>query len=352
MKSGKAEATLTPQPFGVERFVLANLPLQSGETLNNAVLVYRTWGTLNDDRSNAVLVPTAFGGTHEDNAWLTEPGAALDSDRWFVISPNMFGNGLSSSPSNTPGVQHGPGFPHVTVYDNVFAQHRLVSEQFKLDSLAMVTGFSMGAQQTFHWAVSHPEMVRRIAPYCGSARTAHHNYVFLEGIRATLTTDPSFQNGHYEVQPTAGKRAVGRVWAGWGLSQTFFRQERWSELGLTSRDDVLEAYAQAFDASDANDLLAMLWTWQQADISAHPSFNRDFVRALGTISAKAVVMPCQTDLYFPPEDSEIEVRHMPNAQLKVIPSVWGHAAGGNRNPLDSKFISDQLAWLLSRDWHG
>lgn len=348
MQPIEPQATTASTPSGVQRFLLGDLPLQNGETLQNAVLVYKTWGTLNVEGSNAVLVPTAYGGTHEDNAWLTEPGAALDSRHWFVISPNMFGNGLSSSPSNTLGVQRGPGFPQVSVYDNVFAQHRLVSEQFDLDSLAMVTGFSMAAQQAFHWAVAFPDMVRRIAPYCGSARTAHHNYVFLEGIRATLTTDPSFQNGHYEVQPSAGKRAVGRVWAGWGLSQTFFRQERWSELGLTSRDDVLETYAQAFDASDANDLLAMLWTWQNADISALPSFNRDFVRALGSISAKAVVMPCQTDLYFPPEDSEIEVRHMPNALLKVIPSVWGHAAGGNQNSVDSKFIDDQLRWLLTQ----
>ncbi len=329
--------------LGTERFDLGDLPLQSGETLRDAFLIYKTWGTLNADRSNAVVMPTAYGGTHADNAWLTEPGRALDSSEWFVISPNMFGAGLSSSPSNSSGAD----FPHVTVYDNVSAQHRLVTERFGIKELALVAGFSMGAQQTFHWAAAYPSMVKRIAPYCGSARTAHHNYVFLEGIRAVLTADPVFNEGRYTQQPTVGKRAVGRVWAGWGLSQTFYRQERWGELGLASRDAVLESYADSFNASDANDLLAMLWTWQHADIGAHPAYNGDFVRALKAITAKAVVMPGRTDLYFPPEDGEIEVQHLPNAELAVIPSVWGHAAGGNSNPVDSAFINDQIARLLT-----
>lgn len=335
-------------PPDAQQFALGDLPLQSGQTLRDAVLVYKTWGALDRDRSNAVVLPTAYGGTHADNAWLTEAGRALDSSRWFVISPNLFGAGLSSSPSNTPGAQGGPNFPQITVYDNVTAQHRLVTEVFGLSELALVAGFSMGAQQSFHWAAAYPEMVRRIAPYCGSARTAHHNYVFLEGIRATLRADPSFKEGRYEEQPSVGKRAVGRVWAGWGLSQTFYREERWGELGLTSREAVLETYAEMFNAGDANNLLAMLWTWQHADIGAHPKYGGDFVRALNAISAKAVVMPSRTDLYFPPEDSEIEVRHIPNAELAVIPSVWGHAAGGNRNPADSVFIDDQIARLLAR----
>lgn len=339
---------MKPSSPDTERFALGDLPLQSGEILHDAVLVYKTWGTLNADRSNAVVLPTAYGGTHEDNAWLTEQGRALDSSQWFVISPNMFGAGLSSSPSNTPGSQGGPNFPHVTVYDNVTAQHRLVTERYGLTELALVAGFSMGAQQTFHWAAAHPKMVHRIAPYCGSARTAHHNYVFLEGVRATLTADPIYDQGRYTAQPTVGKRAVGRVWAGWGLSQTFYREERWTDMGVPSRDAMLERYAEMFDAGDANDLLAMLWTWQHADIGAHPWYGGDFVQALGAITAKAVVMPSRTDLYFPPEDSQIEVQHMPNAELAVIPSVWGHAAGGNSNPADSAFINDQIARLLAQ----
>ena len=335
-------------PRETERFDLGHLPLQNGATLHDAFLIYKTWGTLNAERTNAVVLPTAYGGTHADNAWLMESGRALDAARWFVISANMFGAGLSSSPSTIVGAQHGADFPNITVYDNIIAQQRLVTERFGLTKLALVAGFSMGAIQSFHWAAAFPEMVERIAPYCGSARCAHHNYIFLEGIKATLTADPVFADGRYVEQPTVGKRAVGRVWAGWGLSQTFYREERWTDLGFDSRDAVLESYADSFDAADANDLLAMLWTWQHADISAHPKFAGDFKGALAAIACDAIVMPSRSDLYFPPEDSEIEVRHMPKAELAVIPSVWGHAAGGTTNASDTDFINTHIAKLLAR----
>jgi homoserine O-acetyltransferase len=91
----------------------------------------------------------------------------------------------------------------------------------------------------------------------------------------------------------------------------------------------------------------MLATWQAADISADPRFAGDFGKALAAITAKAVVMPCRTDLYFPPEDSEIEVGHMPHAALRVIPSVWGHMAGGGINAEDAMFINAALTELLA-----
>ena len=92
----------------------------------------------------------------------------------------------------------------------------------------------------------------------------------------------------------------------------------------------------------------MLATWQAADISAHPRFQGDLGAALAAIRSRAFVMPSRTDLYFPPEDNEIEVAQMPNAELRVIPTVWGHLAGGGVNPKDTLWLSDQIAELLSK----
>ena len=106
-----------------------------------------------------------------------------------------------------------------------------------------------------------------------------------------------------------------------------------------------------FLAKDANNLLAMLWTWQNGDIGKTPGFDGDFERALGAITARAIVMPAEKDLYFPPEDNAYEVRHMPNAELRVIPGVWGHFAGGglDADPTDTKFIDDALKELLAQE---
>ncbi len=333
---------------GHQVFAAGDVTLASGIVLPDVKLAYQTHGTLNAARDNVVVYPTHYSGSHDDNRWLVAPGMALSPDRWFVIMPNMLGNGLSSSPSNTPAPFDGPRFPGVTLADNVRLQHRLVTEVFGIDRIALVIGHSMAAQQAFHWGAMFPDMVERIAPFCGSARTSRHNFLFLEGLKAALTADAAFAGGDYAAPPVSGIRAMARVYAGWAWSQSFFRERLdATRFGLPSLEAFLTGlWEPSFQRHDANDLLAMLWSWQQADIGA--LYDGDFARALGAITAQAMVMPCRTDLYFPPEDSAIEVAHMPAAELRVIPSIWGHMAGGGINPDDVMFINAGVADLLAR----
>lgn len=273
---------------------------------------------------------------------------ALDPRRYFIIVPNIMGNGLSSSPSNTPSPYGRTCFPSVTVRDNVTAQYRLVTECFGIEKVSLVTGYSMGAQQAFQWGASYPEIVERILPFCGSARTSPHNFVFLEGVKAALTADTAFQKGWYDEPPTVGLRAFARVYAGWALSQAFYRKHVYLEHGHSSLEDYLVDFWEGnYIGKDANDLLAMLWTWQNADIGFTLGFDGNFEAALATIEAKAIVMPSETDLYFPPEDNEYEVFYMHNAELRQIPSIWGHYAGSGRNPQDAQFINAALNELLA-----
>lgn len=329
-------------------FALGNFVLRSGATLREARLTYKTHGTLNSDQSNAIVYPTPYSAHHTDIEWPIGPGKALDPEKYFIIVPDMLGNGLSSSPSNMPAPYDRARFPNVTIHDNVVSQHRLVTEQFGIRHLALVVGWSMGAQQTFQWAVSHPDMVARIAPFCGTARTTAHNLVFLEGVKAALTADAAWLDGWYEKQPDKGLRAFARVYAGWGFSQPFYRQELWRQLGFSSLEDFLVGFwERRFLRRDANNLLAMLWAWQHNDVGATPGFGGSLEKALASIKAKALVMAGQTDLYFTPEDIAYEAALIPAAQYRVIPSVWGHQAGNGLNPPDSKFVDDGLRELLA-----
>jgi homoserine O-acetyltransferase len=208
----------------------------------------------------------------------------------------------------------------------------------------------MGALQTFHWGALYPDMVERILPFCGSAKCSRHNFVFLEGVKAALTADAAWNQGWYTEKPHRGLRAMARVYAGWGFSQAFYRERLDIErMGYSSLEDFLVAFWEGFFLPrDANNLLAMLWTWQHGDISDNETFKGDFKKALGAITAKAYVMPGQTDLYFPPEDSRFEVANMPNATFLPIPSIWGHFAGGpGTNPDDVKFLDSKLKELLA-----
>ena len=330
-------------------FELGDVRLSTGQTLRAAKLAYKTYGTLNEDKSNAIVYPTWYSGQHQDNEWLIGEGMALDPSKYFIIVPNMLGNGLSSSPSNTPAPHDGARFPKVTFYDQVEQQHRLVTERFGIEKLALVTGWSMGAGQTYQWAVSYPDMVERALPFCGSSKTSEHNIVFLEAVKYAIYTDAAWQDGMYASEPVKGLRAVGRVYAGWGLSQAFYWQKLYAQdpFDYASLEDFLVGFWEGFFlAKDANNLLAMAWTWQNGNVGNTPGFDGDHERALASIKAKMIVMPGEKDLYFPPEDEEYAVGHIPGAELRVIPGVWGHFAGGGVNPVDTAFINAALTDLL------
>ena len=146
-------------------FQLGNFPLQSGEVLRDAKLVWKSYGTLNTARDNVILYPCSYGAKHSDMEWLIGPDGILDPTRWFIIIPNMFSNGLSSGAGNTPD------YPLVvTSWDNVTAQRRLLLEQFGIERLHAVYGFSMGGQQAYHWAAMFPDAVERAIVVCSSAR--------------------------------------------------------------------------------------------------------------------------------------------------------------------------------------
>src|ERR1019366_5642757 len=148
------------------------------------------------------------------------------------------------------------------------------------------------------------------------ARTSSHNYLFLDGVKAALLADAAFADGWYQAPPVRGLRAFSRVYAGWAVSQDFFREHEYRKMGMASLEDVVRFMEGRFRRRDANDLLAMLWTWQHADISANPMFKGDLVAALRAIRARAMVMPCDTDLYFRVRDNEIELEQMPNVELR------------------------------------
>ncbi len=330
-----------------EVFDAGDLALQSGGRLPDAKLAYKTYGMLSPAKDNVVLLPTFYTGTHERNEGFFGRGRALDPARHFIVSVNLFGNGISSSPSNTPAPCDGPRFPNVTLFDNVACQRRLLEKVFGVERVRLVAGWSMAGCQSYQWAAQYPDRVDAILPFCTSARTSPHNFVFLEGVKAALQADGAWNGGDYDAPPVRGLKAFGRVYAGWAYSQTFYREGLYRKLGFEAFEDLLRAWEADHLNWDANDLLAKLWTWQHADISANDLYHGDFNKALGAIHARAIVIPCTQDLYFPPEDNAFEVSRMPNAELRPFDSPWGHcAASPGNDPSFERFLDESLAELF------
>lgn len=326
---------MTVKQWLKDDFEAGDLALSSGKTLFSARLHYHQIGELNAPKDNLILLPTYYGGAAAGNHPWVGSDSPLDPGKYCIVIPSLLGAGESSSPSNTRGQQAGPGFPAVSLYDNVVLQKRLVDEVFAGAGIALVMGWSMGGMQALQWGCLFPDHVRAVLASCCTARCYPHNRVFLEGVKAALTCDRNFQDGHYRRPPKQGLKAFARVYAGWAYSQAFFRHERWRELGFDSIDALLQFWEDDHLGQDANNLLAVLDTWQQGDISNNPVFHGNYGEALAKITMPARLMPSTTDLYFTAEDAAEDAQRMPGASLDALSSEWGHIAGGAGRELQS-----------------
>jgi homoserine O-acetyltransferase len=328
-------------------FALGDVAVQKGGVIRNAKLAWQRFGTLNAKRDNLILYPSSYSARLSDLSWLVSPDGILDPTRWCILSVGMFSNGDSSGAADTPD------FPTlVTLSDNVRAQHRLVTEAFGVEKLAAVYGFSMGGMQAYHWAALYPDMVERAIVVCGSARTAVHNQVFLSGLMRTLEAAPEhLGHGRFAKEPTPALKAFGHIYAGWGLSQDFYRAGlHKSALGAPDLDTFLRVnWAERFSQCRAANLYAQANAWFHGDISDVSLYDGDLTRALRSIKAKMLLMPSETDLYFRVADNAAELPHLARAVLRPIPSVWGHRAGNpSVNPQDAAFLKAAVAdWLAA-----
>jgi len=323
-----------------QEFNLGNVKLLSGRILKSAKLVYKTYGKLNKNSSNVIVLPTFYTGTHIRNEGFIGKNRAINPNKYFIISINMFSNGLSSSPSNTVKSQHGSQFPEITLWDNIYCQHKLITEKLKIKKIALVTGWSMAGCQSYQWAAQYPNMVKAILPFCASSKTSIHNYVFLEGVKAALIGDANWKNGRYKKPPIEGLKAFGRVYAGWAFSQDFYREKLYRKIGYKNVKNLLDDWSNDHAKNwDANDLLCKLKTWQLNDISIGSIYRGNYIKALKSIKAKTILMPCNQDLYFRTKDNEYEKRFIRRVSLRSIDSPYGHCAA---NPGNDKNFQNKL----------
>ena len=239
-------------------------------------------------------------------------------------------------------------FPHVHIADDVRAQHKLVTERFGLESLALVAGGSMGAQQTYEWAVRYPDMVERAAPIAGTAKNTSHDFLFTETLVEAITSDPGFNKGFYtsSADVREGLLRHAKIWAVMGWSTEFFQENRHKALGFSSIDDFIVNFMYGyFSVIDPNDLLCMAWKWQRGDVSRHT--GGDLQAALTRIKAKTFVMPMSSDMFFPPADCQAEWRLSPDAEFRPIQTIDGHLALFGADPNALGQLDKHLGELLA-----
>lgn len=308
---------------------IGTLDLEEGGSIPDCQLAVATFGELNDAKDNAILVTTWYSGTHQifRDAYI---GAdhALNPERYFIVAINQIGNGLSTSPHNAAGPNAEiamSNFPNVRIGDDVVAQERLLREHFGIDTLELVVGGSMGAQQTYEWAVRFPDKVRRAAPIAGTAQNTPHDFLYTKALNEAITSDPGWSGGEYRsnAEVVAGLTRHAGIWAIMGFSTEFWKQEVWRALEFDTKEAFLDGFLEPyFTAMDPNDLLCMAWKWQRGDVTRHT--GGDLAAALGRITATTFVMPISEDMFFPVRDCKAEQELVSRSELRVVDDVLGH----------------------------
>jgi homoserine O-acetyltransferase/O-succinyltransferase len=206
---------------GAEQFAdFGDFTLKSGAVIHDFRLGYRTLGTLNADKSNAILFPTWLGGTTSDLLQYPKPGFWLDTNKYFVVLIDAIGNGVSTSPSNSKQ-QPLMTFPEFTIRDMVESEHKLATEVLHLAHVHAVMGMSMGGMQTFEWAVTYPTFMDEVIPLVGSPQSTSYDKLLWTAQIEVLELDPNWNGG----KPTGP------------MTQAFQAEEAIGDMNVTSPED-------------------------------------------------------------------------------------------------------------------
>ncbi len=332
-----------------QSLALGDFKLESGETIRDFSISYVTHGTLNADKSNAILMVTAIGGNHHRIDYLIGPGRALDPAKYFIIATDAIGNGLTTSPSNSKS-QPRMQFPRFNIRDMVNSQQRLVTEKFGIRKLVTVVGASMGGMQALQWAVSFPDMMQSIVPIIPLARTPAWTTGVLEMLRQSIMMDPRWRGGNYPASepPEQGMR----LWAGW-LSGVIVRTPVYQEeLFPKAGDDEIKSLKSlqetGWNRMDAADWIYQSWAYDQHNVGTTPGFNGDYNRALGSIKARTLILAGSTDLLNPEYEAMRAARQIKDVRYVAINDKrpLGHLSGAGATAPESEVQNREIGAFL------
>jgi homoserine O-acetyltransferase len=325
---------------------LGDVELESGEVLRGFRQSYVTHGTLDRDKSNAVLVCISLTGNHHRLDFLIGAGKALDPARDFIIAADPIGNGLSTSPSNSPH-QSGMRFPRFTLRDMVECQYRLLTQKFGISRLRAVIGASMGGMQALQWAVSHPLFLHNCVAMTPMAKTHPWAVLVTETARSCLMADPAWTGDGFSASPVRGWRAyAGLMSALLGRTPQALAEflPDCAEAHLWFGKVLAQHQAIGFDA---HDYLYQSWAYEAHDVGMTPGFGGDTARALASIRARTLVAAPPLDLFNPAESARNAAARIPGAKLVEIPSVQGHQAATSLKAEDALFLNRAIGEFLA-----
>jgi homoserine O-acetyltransferase len=302
--------------------------------IRNCRVGYRTFGQLNSDKSNVVVIPTWAGGTTEQLQSNIGPGKLVDSTKYFVVAIDALSNGVSSSPSNSH-LQPRMRFPQFALRDTVESQHELLTKVLHLDHVHAIVGISMGGMQAFQWVVSYSGFMDKAVPIVGSPRLAPYDLLLWQAQIEALMRDRDWKGGNYSANPA---RALDFAFGELLLTTPTDYNKR------KTRDEVLADLEKArteSKGSDANDKIRQAQAMMQLDVSRE--FGGSLERAAKVVKAKVFVVVARFDHVVTPGPA-IEFASLLGAKVLTLDSECGHLA----TSCESTRLNTAVAEFLSK----
>jgi len=336
----------TPQQAPHQLYSEGDLKLESGEVIKDFSISYVTHGTLNANKSNAILMVTAISGNHHRLDFMIGPGKALDPDKYFIICTDAIGNGLTTSPSNSKA-QPRMAFPKFAIRDMVESQYRLLKEKLGIDHVVAVVGPSMGGMQTLQWGVSHPDFMDALVAMVPLTRTPGWTVAVLEASRKAIMEDAAWKDGNYDAPPEKGVR----LWRDILNLLAARTPDMYSAQFKNGMDALTWMEAQetaAMKAFDANDWIYQTWAYERHDVGTTPGFDGDTAKALASIKAKTLILTGTKDLLNPEIEPAEMGKNIPGVTMKTISpgTVTGHASAGGFMSADVDFLNREVGAFL------
>jgi len=329
---------------------LGEFTLESGAKVPNFRMTYITHGTLNADKSNAILSIHGLRGDRTTQSAWAGPGRALDTDRYFVIQPDTMGVASLDPNATTSPTRSGMNmaFPRFTMRDMVKAEHRMLTECLGIRKLVAVTGTSMGGIASMQWAVSFPDFMEAVIPLVPQAHVNRQSNFIWEAARQTIMLDPKWRDGAYPADdpPKRGTGIGMLIQNAFGISAGGFEEM------FASADQVRGFYRQSAEqignTTQARDWIYRTWAIESHDIAQTPGFNGDLIAAARSIKARLLLIPNCFDQLLPPGESGVMTvaAHAPNAKIVDVDDLAGH--GGTRAPRGIATITSEIRDLLQR----
>lgn len=334
----------------VQTCQLGEFTLESGAKVPNFRMTYITHGTLNADKSNAILSIHGLRGDRTTQSAWAGPGRALDTDRYFVIQPDTMGVASLDPNATTSPTRSGMNmaFPRFTMRDMVKAEHRMLTECLGIRKLVAVTGTSMGGIASMQWAVSFPDFMEAVIPLVPQAHVNRQSNFIWEAARQTIMLDPKWRDGAYPADdpPKRGTGIGMLIQNAFGISAGGFEEM------FASADQVRGFYRQSAEqignTTQARDWIYRTWAIESHDIAQTPGFNGDLIAAARSIKARLLLIPNCFDQLLPPDESGVMTvaAHAPNAKIVDVDDLAGH--GGTRAPRGIATITSEIRDLLQR----